>query len=65
MISVYGQKTDCGLTIREAEAIRKYIDLMQWGRKNPVQFIEKILQISLMDYQKWLIAMSWNKENVI
>ena len=29
MISVYGQRIDCGLTIREAEAIRKYIDLMQ------------------------------------
>ena len=65
MISVYGQKTDCGVTIREAESIKRYVALIQWGRKNPVQFVEKILQISLIDYQKWLIAMSWYKEYVV
>nr|DAQ20983.1 MAG TPA: Terminase large subunit [Caudoviricetes sp.] len=65
MISVYGQKTDCGVTIREAESIKRYVALIQWGRKNPVQFVEKILQISLIDYQKWLIAMSWDKEYVV
>lgn len=56
MISVYGNLIDNNLTIRDQDAMEKYIQLIQWGRKNPIQFIEKIMQIPLMDYQKWLIA---------
>ena len=52
MISVYTRKTNNNLTIRDQEAMEAYVQLIQWGRKNPVQFVEKILQIPLMDYQK-------------
>ena len=58
MISVYKQKKDNNVTSRDYEAMKRYIDLIQWGRKNPVQFIENILGIQLMDYQRWLIAMT-------
>jgi len=59
MISVYQGKKDNNVTSRDYEAMKRYIDLIQWGRKNPVQFIEHILGIQLMDYQRWLIAMTW------
>ena len=52
MISVYDQTINNNLTIRDYDSMKKYLDLIQWGRKHPVQFIEKILQIPLMDYQK-------------
>lgn len=65
MISVYKQKTNNQLTNRDYESMKKYIKLIQWGRKNPVQFIELVLGITLMDYQKWLIAQSWTKEYVV
>lgn len=52
MISVYGDLIDNNLTIRDQDAIDKYVRLIQWGRRNPIQFIEKIMQIPLMDYQK-------------
>lgn len=65
MLSVYGRLTNNNITIRDEEAIKKYVELIQWGRKNPVQFTEQILQIPLMDYQKWLLSMSWNKEYVV
>lgn len=61
MISVYGNMTDNNLTIRDQDAMEKYVRLIQWGRKNPVQFIEKVLQIPLLDYQKWLIANTWSR----
>ena len=61
MISVYGKMTDNNLTIRDQDAMEKYVKLIQWGRKNPVQFVEKVLQIPLLDYQKWLIANTWNR----
>lgn len=65
MISVYSKRTNNNLTIRDEDAIRPYVKLIQWGRKHPVQFIEKILQIPLMDYQKWLISMTWNAEYAV
>lgn len=61
MISVYGNLTDNNLTIRDQDAMAAYIKLIQWGRRNPVQFVEKIMQIPLLDYQKWLIANTWTR----
>lgn len=52
MISIYKRKINNNLTIRDYDSMKKYIRLIQWGRKNPVQFIEKIFGITLMDYQK-------------
>ena len=65
MLSVYGNMTDNGITLRDEESLRKDVSLIQWGRRNPVQFIEKIFQVPLMDYQKWLLSMSWNREYVV
>ena len=65
MISVYQNKISNNVTLRDYDSMKKYIRLIQWGRKNPVQFIEKIFGITLMDYQKWLIAESWTKEYVV
>lgn len=65
MISVYGNKTDIGLTNRDIAQLSRYTSLIQWGRSNPVQFIEEIMQIPLLDYQKWLISRSWNCSYVV
>ena len=65
MISIYQHKTNNNVTLRDYESMEKYIKLIQWGRKNPVQFIEQVFGITLMDYQKWLIAESWTKEYVV
>lgn len=65
MISVYHNKISNNVTLRDYESMKRYIDLIQWGRKNPVAFIEKIFGITLMDYQKWLISESWTREYVV
>ena len=65
MISVYKQKTNNQITLRDYLAMKKYIRLIQWGRKNPVQFIELVFGVTLMDYQKWLVGSSWTREYVI
>lgn len=58
MISVYKRKINNNLTFRDYEAMKRYIKLIKWGRKNPVAFIELVLGVPLMDYQRWLIASS-------
>ena len=65
MISVYENIIDNGITLRDEDTIKRYVQLIQWGRRNPVQFVEQVFQIPLLDYQKWLLSMSWNKEYVV
>lgn len=65
MISVYQHKINNNVTLRDYDSMKRYIKLIQWGRRNPVQFIETVFGVTLMDYQKWLIASSWTKEYVV
>jgi len=65
MISIYKLKKDNNVTSRDYDAMRQYIKLIQWGRRNPVQFIEFVLGIQLMDYQRWLVSMSWCATDVV
>ena len=59
MISVYHHITNNNMTHRDEESIARYVKLIQWGRSNPVQFIERVLGVPLMDYQRWLVSMTW------
>jgi len=65
MISVYRHLTDNNMTRKDEESVERYVRLIQWGRKNPVQFIEKILGVPLMDYQRWLVSMTWVAEYAV
>lgn len=65
MISVYQHKINNNVTSRDYEGMKRYIELIQWGREHPVEFIEKIFGVTLMDYQKWLVNNSWTKEYVV
>lgn len=62
MISVYGNLTDNEVNIRKQENFERYNRLIQWGRKHPTRFIEKILGIQLLDYQRWIIMGTWTAE---
>lgn len=58
-ISVYNNLTQNKISKRRKSALQKYIDLILWGRKHPVAFIEKIFKIKLMDYQAYIIEGTW------
>ncbi len=62
MISVYGNLIDNEVNIRKQENFQRYNRLIQWGRKHPTRFIEKVLGIQLLDYQKWIIMGTWTAE---
>ena len=58
-VSVYNNLTQNKITQRRKESVQKYVDLILWGRKHPVAFIEKIFKIKLMDYQAYVIEGTW------
>lgn len=63
MISVYSKKTEIELNIRRLESIEKYNRIIQWGRANPVQFIDLVFKITLIDYQKYVFLNTWTTEH--
>ena len=50
---------------RKLEGYLKMANVINWGRQNPVQFISRFLGIDLLDYQKYMLVMSWNKPYVL
>lgn len=65
MISVYRHLTNNNLTDQDEESMSRYVRLIQWGRSHPVQFIENVLGVPLMDYQRWLVSMTWVAEYAV
>lgn len=65
MISVYRHLTSNNITDQDEESIARYVRLIQWGRSHPVQFIEHVLGVPLMDYQRWLVSMTWVAEYAV
>lgn len=62
MISIYNTEAESPLNIRRKESIDKYLKLIQWGRANPTRFIEEVLGIQLMDFQKNIILGTWTAD---
>lgn len=43
---------------------QEYLKILQWGRKYPTRFIEKILEIQLTDHQKYILLSAWIARDV-
>lgn len=50
---------------RKLEGYIKLAEVIQWGRRNPVKFVERFLGLELLDYQKYVFMESWNKPYVL
>ena len=50
-ITIISKESDLGLTQKKLEGYKKYSEIIQWGRRNPVMFAETFLGVQMMDYQ--------------
>lgn len=53
------------ITNRMREQYQQWSEFVQWGRRNPVLFAEKIFGVEFMDYQRYVFMMSWNTPYVV
>lgn len=53
------------LSAKKIKEFTRYCKLLQWGRKNPVDFAAYILGIDLLDLQKYALINSWDKKFVL
>lgn len=49
------------LSQRKIDGYLKLAEIIQWGRKWPLRFIELMFGIDLLDYQKFVVMESWTK----
>jgi hypothetical protein len=47
------------LSERKLEAFKKYSEIIQWGRMNPVRYCERFYGIELLDHQRFVFMKSW------
>ena len=65
MISVYNKKSNVEINARRLEQLEQWGSIIQYGRQNPVWFIEQILGCPLLDYQKFMILGGWTAQKAI
>ncbi len=53
------KQTPTEMSTRKYEAYLKWCEIIQWGRKNPISFVEHFFGIYLMDFQKYVFMNSW------
>jgi hypothetical protein len=53
------------LSQRKIDGYLKLAQIVQWGRKNPVKFVERFFGMELLDYQKYVFMESWYKQYVL
>lgn len=53
------------LSNRVKEQYKEWSEFVQWGRRNPVFFAERIFGVEFMDYQRYVFMMSWNRPYVV
>ena len=44
------------------EGLKKFSEIIQWGRRNPVKFCERFFGIEFLDYQKYVFLNTWTAE---
>lgn len=57
--NIFVKPTKKELSQREMETYRRYCDIIQWGRKYPIEFGKRFLGFDFYDYQSYQILNTW------
>ena len=64
-VDFYVKTTTKELTQRKKEGLAKWSEIVNWGRRSPYQFMNRILGIDLLDYQSFCFTNSFDKQFVM
>ena len=65
MINVIFNKFDYEISTRKREIFEKYNKVIQWGRRNPVKFMEKFFNLEFTDHQKYILLSTWYTKTAV
>ena len=55
MINVIFNQFNYEISNKKAEIFEKYNKIIQWGRRNPVKFMEFFFNLEFTDHQKYIL----------
>lgn len=58
-MDIFVKPSGLELTQKRLDDYKKLCEIIQWGRKNPVRFVDEFLGISLLDHQAYTFTKSW------
>ena len=58
-MEIFVKPSGLELTQKRIDDYKKVCEIVQWGRRNPVQFVREFFGISLLDHQAYTFAKSW------
>ena len=53
-VEIFVPPTEIELSQKKMDEYRKWADITNWGRKNPIRFAEEIFGTQLMDFQRYI-----------
>ena len=62
MINVIFNQFDYEISAKKQERFEKYNKVIQWGRRNPVKFMELFFNLEFTDHQKYILLSTWYTE---
>ena len=65
MINVIYNKSDYELSKRKIEMFEKYLKMIQWGRREPVKFMEEVFGLQFTDHQRYVLLSTWNTRRAV
>ena len=60
MINVIFNKSEYELSQRKIDMYEKYLKMIQWGRREPVHFMENVFGLQFTDHQRYVLLSTWN-----
>lgn len=60
MVNVIYNQFDYEISQRKIEQYERYLKIIQWGRANPVRFMEDVFGLQFTDHQRYVLLSTWN-----
>lgn len=61
-LTILNKPTAKEVSQRKLETYDKYYRVITWGRANPIPFASRFMGVELLDFQKYIIENSWNRD---
>lgn len=62
---VYVKPSEIEISTRKLESYKKFCEILNWGRRNPLQFAKDFFGIELLDAQAWFLMNAWTTPFVL
>lgn len=61
-LTILNKSSAKDISARKMETYERYCKVINWGRANPIAFCSRFMGLKLLDFQKYVIMNTWNRD---